>query len=206
VRRADLLSIALASFVSVSFALDEPARADEVSPLVVATPEPAHVAEPPPRPAPSASHPTRSHKRWYGWQVLIVHGVADTLATAGLIATFAGKEGAGFGMATVAPVLRGLGSYFVESAHDNRGAPAYAIMSFLGPLLGGAAIGVSLSGDRKVAPGEDVEPYFARGWAAGMLVGGSLATAIEASVTFDDARSPVALEVSPSFVGVRGAF
>lgn len=162
----------------------------------------ARRATPPPAPPTPMKRPTR----WYGWQVLLVHGVSDLFVVGGLVGMEA-DVGGGFVATAIAPILRGVGTGLLEAAHhDVPAGVLWGAGNFLLPLVGAAAIGRGVAGDRTVREGEDVEPFFARGFAAGALLGGSVMTAIEASVAFEDRPTNVGVHVSPSFVSVDVAF
>lgn len=230
-----LLGVLLGASAWSTVALaDAPRSADAKAPLVVAAPDatapttdvppaiapkasstlnqattpPPPLAKAPPKqaPPPKPYVEPKKPKRWYGWQVLLVHGLSDMLVVGGLI----GMEsdlGGGFAATALAPIVRGLGTGILEAAHhDTAAGVLWGAGNFLLPLLGAAGIGQGIAGDRERKEEEDVEPVFARGWAAGMLVGGSVITAIEASVAFEDKPVNVGVHVSPSFASVSVAF
>ncbi|MFO0613339.1 MAG: hypothetical protein U0414_12160 [Polyangiaceae bacterium] len=180
------------------------------APLVTATAPPPPIATAPPvskaAPPRKQAEPNRRPRRWYGWQVLLVHGLSDAIAVGGLI----GMEwdvGGGFIATTLSPIFRGLATGILEAAHDDTAAGVlWGSGSFLLPIIGGAGMSGAIAGDRTRKDSEDVEPVFARSWGAGILLGGSIMTAIEASVAFEDMPSNIGLHLSPTHVSVDVAF
>src|SRR5690349_12676563 len=108
------------------------ARADPGPPLVVAAP---------PAPPTSAPPPATElvDKEWYGWELLILHGAADTVATVGFALTevdpIAGSVIGGMGLAT--RLFGGLG---LHVQHKNYLVGVFSVVTNLGlPALGTVA-------------------------------------------------------------------
>lgn len=142
----------------------------------------------------------RTTKRWYGWEVLIANGAADLATVAGLVQMASGELDGGFFTATTTPLWRSTGSLFVELVgHNKLTGVAWSLANFGVPLLGAFTLGYAVSGHGP-QPGQPLDPEFAKAWAGGMLLGGSIVTAIEVSVAFEDvAAAPrVMVQVGPT--------
>lgn len=181
--------------------LEGEAHADPPPPLVRATEE---VAPPPPPPpvAQAVNPPPKERKRWYGWQILALHGVTDAITTGAFFVSYASQAG-GLVMTMSAIAGRSIGSWVIESVHDNRGyLPALA--NFAAPLVGAGLFVPLFAKERKAD--EDIAPGVGQGLALGAIVGGSLVTAVEASLLFDHDTRPVEIGLSPTGASVRVSF
>lgn len=214
-------ALCLAAILGVT-AASATARAEPSKPLTLATPAAAPLAPTAPashRTSPPVATPPKRAERptpasapkttraWYGWQVLVLHGVIDAVSVAGLVATSVepGKAG-GFIASALTPIARGFGSWLLESANGNeRHAILYGLTNFLVPLIGAGVAGGIAGEGRTLEPSEDVQPEFAQGFIGGMLFGGSIMTAIESSVAFDEPRPVFGLIATPTFVGVNAS-
>lgn len=163
----------------------------------LATPPP-----PPPAVARASNPPPKERKRWYGWQILLLHGISDAIATGGFFVSYASQAG-GLGMTLTAIGVRSIGSLVIEAAHDNR-VLLPALANFLAPLAGAGVFGPLMAQERK--PDEDIAKGLGQGFALGAIIGGSLVTAVEASLLFDRDTRPVEIGLSPTSVSVRVAF
>jgi hypothetical protein len=146
------------SLATVLLAAPTTSRADDAPPLVVAGPTAAPTPPPPP-----PQQKELVDKEWYGWKLLILHGAADTVATAGFALTevdpIAGSVIGGIGLA--ARLFGGLGLH-VE--HKNYLVGVFLVLTNLGlPTLGTVATYEALA-DRS-----GPKPEIFLGLAAGLI-------------------------------------
>jgi hypothetical protein len=183
--------------------------APEASPPAVAAPQPLVVPEPLPPAAPAARVPAPPRdapapppkpQRWYGWESLIGHGIADTALAASILV--ASEDGdAALALFVVGFLGRPASSLVVQGVHDGE----YLLAgggSLLLPVLGaGAAIGIADA----LGAADGGGPAVIWALSGGMMVGGSIMAALEASFAFEDAPS-VKVTAGPRGAGLSGCF
>jgi hypothetical protein len=120
----------------------------------------------------------------------------------------AGGEGdGGLALSMVGGVTRGVGTYLVEGSNDAAAAIPAAITNGLLPVVGGAGLfAATSSDDEEEADTAEIDVALVGPMVGGMLVVGSVITAVEASIAFEERWVDVQVGVSPGFVSVKGTF
>lgn len=164
-------------------------------------PEPVQrVAVPPPPPAPQ---PQRA-ERWYGWQILLAHGLSDSLAIAGVFLSYENTDAA-LGLTASSWIARGGTSALIEAVHGGEWE-IYGASNLLASSLGAAVLGRNTV-DALHAPADPSTGAFVRGLALGGIATAGIVTAIEASLAFEpDPEGAFVVVPSANGVSVRGAF